>query len=127
MNSPQMRVVTIIAEATREAALCGRLRQLGAKSYSVVESAKNFAGKDCADSANRSHIRIDSTVSAETAHDILDTVQREYGDSSSIICFISDAHPARQLNESIETGNPHFQSKETQPREMVWGDYLISL
>jgi hypothetical protein len=120
MNSRQMHVITIIADTTLEAALCSRLRQLGVKRYSVVEAETNSLGKDCKNTPNRSHIRIDSTLQAEMAQNILARIQEEHGANSSVICFISDTQAVQHLGEP--TGTSHAA-----PKEIAWGDYLISL
>jgi hypothetical protein len=122
MNTNQLREITIVAPASLEAELCGRLREWRVPSYSVIESLNNPSRACHSGEIEGTHIQIIALVRSEIAAEVLQGLQSDFFSEPSLVYFVSDAAgPSGATTQRLQTPGKQVLMEEK------WGDYLITL
>jgi nitrogen regulatory protein P-II 2 len=95
MRTEPLKLVTIIAEAILEERLCGDLRRLGARGYSIGTVRGEGSRGVRATEWEGKNIRIESIVGEDVADAIVTHVATEYFTNFAVIVYVSDVTVVR--------------------------------
>jgi hypothetical protein len=110
----------IVVPASLEHTLCCHLRDWGVVNYSISEALNQPAPNSHVGQQVTKHVRIDAVVPDNILQTILKGLQQHFSTDPSVIYFVSD----RWGGSSADLQE---QKKQTSSREVVWGDYLITI
>ena len=96
MELKKLRMVTIIAEAILEEIICGRLLELGATGYTVVESRGHGSLGRHVGEIPGTNVRIETIVDQPVADAIMVGISKEYFEHYSVICFVTEVAVLRE-------------------------------
>lgn len=91
MNSPMLKLLTIVTETTLEKVLIDEIERLGARGYTITDArGKGGRGARSAFWQESSNIRVEVVCDAGTANKIADYLQAHYYENYAMIIFISE-------------------------------------
>jgi hypothetical protein len=122
MTHPETCSITIVAKASLDTILSARLRDWGAPKCSVLRSQEHTARTNATGEAFDRFSRIETTVSREVARTISERLCTEFGADHSVLCVVSDGDP-----QTLSSDEFNSVRRERSSRELVWGDYLITI
>ena len=122
MHLSKMRSLAVIVDKSLEHPVCERLSQVGAASYIVTESRASISGLSSKERQELKLVRIEAIVSEEQASEVIQQLQEEGIKEGTLSFFVSDvwANPQSVVE-------PHARTQKHAPREVQWGDYLITI
>jgi hypothetical protein len=122
MQIVTMRSITIIADRTILTPLAEHFRKWGVGNYSLYESRARTVNSSSDKHSQTAHIRIEAVVPDSVAAEVSRGLESEFFKSFSITYFECDTFVR---SEDLRQGcNAPSTSA---PREVAWGDYLITL
>lgn len=95
METVQLKLLTVIAEAYLEPRLLEQIKTLGARGYSVSEVRGEGSRGVRASEWEGRNVKIETMVSVEVADLILQHVAAHYFANYAVVAYITDVHAVR--------------------------------
>lgn len=105
MTRPGFRLVTIVAESVLREQICESLEALGATGYTVTEATGRGSRGMRVGELPGSNVRIETVVERDTAHGILELLERLYFPHYAIATWVHDVEVVRTAKYSRKESN----------------------